>query len=444
MTIDVLSDNVLVEIFFHVQHRWRALVHVCRRWRYLVFASPRRLNLRLQYRGCRPVSKVLETWPVLPVVLVSWSDYDSKPWDNVVAVLGSEYQPRISEIYIENMTASSWETFAKAMQKPFPALTHLTLSVSSVYHNVISNLPDSSLGGSAPLLRKVSLRGIPIPSIPEVLLSANGLVTLALNDIPNSGYFSPDAMATALTVMTRLESLQLTFCSPRSHRNPASRPLPPLTRFVLPALTKLTFEGGYDYLEDLLSQIDSPLIYVFQATFFMDLSFDVPQLSRLIGHAEELKAFDRAHLMIDDLIWLGLYQTPGVDHRGRLNLRISDTEVYWKLSSLVQVCSSLSVLSTVEALEIVGYQENNLVNARWLRFLDRFTALKRLNLTGDNAQHICGVLGALSGERATEVLPALRNLFVRGFESLQPVEDTMKSFLAARKLSGNPVVIDHW
>jgi len=74
----MLPDDVLVEIFFYVniatifdwdrdrdwdwdwdwrsvKNPWLALVHVCRRWRYLVLASPRRLNLRLEYGGHGPM-----------------------------------------------------------------------------------------------------------------------------------------------------------------------------------------------------------------------------------------------------------------------------------------------------------------------------------------------------------------------------------------------------
>ena len=83
MRIDVLPDDVLVEIFFYVNNGdgqwdwdsvanpWHALVHVCRRWRCLVFGSPRRLNLRLEYEGRRPISEVLDAWPVLPILLLS-------------------------------------------------------------------------------------------------------------------------------------------------------------------------------------------------------------------------------------------------------------------------------------------------------------------------------------------------------------------------------------
>jgi len=304
VTIDVLPDDVLVDIFnFYVNindplwytsgDTWHALVYVCRRWRYLVLASPRRLKLRLKYEGRGPMSEVLNTWPVMPVLLISRVEYlrsgflhpeSGERWDNVVAALESEHYHRICEIYISGIPGSRWERFAAAMQKPFPELTRIEVSV---YCDVAPVLPDSFLGGSAPRLRTFSLEGIPFPSIPTLLLSANGLTTLTLWDIPDSGYFSSDAIATALTVMTTLESLRLQFRPPQSRPDPASRPLPPLTRFVLPALTKLTFKGVYEYLEDLLVRIDTPLLHYLYFVPFMDFDFDVQQLHRLIGHAEE-------------------------------------------------------------------------------------------------------------------------------------------------------------
>jgi len=169
------------------------------------------------------------------------------------------------------------------MQKPFPELTCLDVWTKDDPAPV---LPDSFLGGSAPRLQKLSLTSIPFPSIPKLLLSSNGLVELSLWNIPDSGYISPDAMATALTVAIRIEYL--------SRPDPESRPLSPPTRIVLPALTDLEFKGVYEYLEDLLARIDAPLLYRLSVIFFMDLDFDVPQLHRLIGHAEEFKAFDHA------------------------------------------------------------------------------------------------------------------------------------------------------
>jgi len=450
VTIDTFPDDVLVDVFnFYVniddlpwptsRNTWHALVHVCRRWRYLVFASPRRLNLQLEYGGHRPMSGVLDAWPVLPVILKSGVEFLpsgrrhpkwNQRWDNMIAALESERYNRICQICISDMTNSRWERFAAAMQKPFPQMTRLEVTV----FDVVSILPDLILGGSAPRLRALWLRGIPFPSVPKLLLSANGLVTLLLWDIPNSGYISPDAMATALTAMIRLETLDLRFHSLRSLPDPESRPLPPLTRFVLPALIELTFKGVYEYLEALLTRIDTPLLHYPSIVFFMDLEFDVPQLHRLIGHAEEFKTFDHGEVLILDFsIRLYLYppKTGVVDHNKRIEIQISCRELDWQLSSFAQVCS-FSLISALEELEIREYDflpsshwKDDMEDAQWLELLDPFTALKNLHLIHGIAQHVCGALQELSRERATEVLPVLRSLFVRGFSSLQPVQEAM-------------------
>jgi len=370
----------------------------------------------------------------------------------MVAALESEHYNRICEIRILDTTNSRWERLTAAMQKSFPELTFLQVWV---YGDMVPVLPDSFLCGSAPRLRILSLKGVPFPSMPKLLLSADGLVRLTLQDIPDSGYISPDAIVTALTTMTRLETLDLQFLSPRSRPDPASRPLSPPTCLVLPALTKLIFSGVYEYLEDLLARIDSPLLHDLHITFFTNLNFDVPQLRRLIGHVEEFKAFDQAEVLISDLsIQLRLYPKTGVvDHHSlhKLQINIICRDLDRQLSSLARVCSSsFPLISTLEELEIreddflpSSHWKDDMENALWLEPLHPFTALKNLYLTGLIARRVCDALQELSGERATEVLPALRNLFVPRF-SLPALQEAMLPFVAARQLSGLPMVVDRW
>ena len=88
--------------------------------------------------------------------------------------------------------------------------------------------------GSAPHLRSLELGAIPFPGLPNLLLS---LVNLWLFRIPHSGYFSPEAMATCLSMLTSLESLQLKLESPQSCPDQEIRRSLPPTRSILPALT---------------------------------------------------------------------------------------------------------------------------------------------------------------------------------------------------------------
>ncbi|KAI0271836.1 hypothetical protein BGY98DRAFT_1100195 [Russula aff. rugulosa BPL654] len=83
MTIDMVPDVALLESFdFYVAaaqasdhltyngETWITLVHVCRKWRDIVFASPRRLNLRLLVTRMSSVELMLDTWP--PLLIDIW------------------------------------------------------------------------------------------------------------------------------------------------------------------------------------------------------------------------------------------------------------------------------------------------------------------------------------------------------------------------------------
>jgi len=81
---------------------------------------------------------------------------------------------------------------------------------------------------------------------------------------------------------------------------------------------------------------------------------------------------------------------------------------------------------------------------RWLELLDTFTALKNLYLTDEIAQRVCKALQELSSEMATEVLPALRNLFIDDSQSFKHIQRAIRPFVTARQLSGHPMVVSRW
>lgn len=159
-------------------------------------------------------------------------------------------------------------------------------------------LSDAFLGGSAPRLQSIYLDAIAFPALPTLLSSTSDLVELILWQIPEAGYISPDAMVVSLAALTKLDSLEIGF----HWRYPRSRPSPghlhPLTRIVLPALTRFIFLGVSEYLEDCLAQIDTPRLNKLRITYFKQLGFHVPQLSRFLRRQEHLQPtrFDNAHL----------------------------------------------------------------------------------------------------------------------------------------------------
>jgi hypothetical protein len=193
----------------------------------------------------------------------------------------------VCRISLTNVSSSDLEE----MQQPFPEL--LFLFFQSVDMPVV---PDSFLGGSAPRLRYIELSNVPFSGLPKLLLSTTHLVTLRLRYIPHSGYIPPEAMVTALSVLTSLEELMLRFQSPRSCPDRASRRPPPSTRSVLPVLTRLWFKGATEYLDNLVACIDAPRLNDLQIAFFNDIVFDTSQTMQFIGRTTMSRALEKAHI----------------------------------------------------------------------------------------------------------------------------------------------------
>ena len=151
--------------------------------------------------------------------------------------------------------------------------------------------------------------------------------------IPHSGYVSPEAMVTYLSAFIRLEDLHIGFKSPRSRPPRESRrPCPTRTRSILPALTMLQFAGVSEYLEDLVTRIDTPLLVFLDIIFFYQLIFNTPQLVQFIGRTPKFKLFkcDEARVFFYDS--QATITLPGEDSHLRLAILCKQSD--WQLSFL--------------------------------------------------------------------------------------------------------------
>jgi len=327
------------------------------------------------------------------------------------------------------------------MKKPYPALTFLGLTSHDENPLV---LPDSFLGGSAPRLQTFLLTHIRFPALGKLLFSTRDLVTLHLSDIPRSGYISPDAVVTCISTSTRLEYLGLEFRSPLSLAERVNRYPPPLARVALPALTTLRFRGNSEYLEDTVSRIDTPLLHNVEIIFFNQLIFDIPHLRHFITRIEQFRAYRASAFFTRHFVKIISPWQKGM----RFQVEISCKPLDWQLSSLMEVYSSfLSPVCTLELLRICDnqhlspQQDDIPENTEWLDFLHQFTSIKDLELSRNFVPLVLPALGGLIGERATEVLPALQNIFVEELPSSGPVQEAIGQFVASRPLSGCPVTI---
>ena len=181
---------------------------------------------------------------------------------NVKAAL--RYRDRVTEIRFEHLRGSDFSSLSQLLS-PFPALTHLSLASTD---HVAFVLPSLFLGGSAPSLRTLLLKSIPILALTKQLLrSATQLVTLQLHLITVYPHISPEMLATCLAVMPNLRQIGI---ETRFSYLSDQPPFP--TRVVLPSLTSFYFMGSVHYSEGLLAQIDAPILQTFSVT---SLDFDV-------------------------------------------------------------------------------------------------------------------------------------------------------------------------
>ena len=460
--IDVLPDDVLLEIFDlcvdmnsgyddksdkTVIEGWQPLAHVCRRWRNIVLLSPHRLDLKLYCSPDTPAKDTLYIWPPLPLIIAG-TLASSSHTNNVIAALGRN--DCVIQVFLV-LAGSQLEKVLAPMQVSFPGLTDLRLFSYDETPYTLPVIPDSFLGGSAPRLRTLELGSIPFPGLPILLLSATHLVSLSLYGIPHSGYISPQAIAAVLPVLSNLELLHLEFQSPQSRPDWESPSLPLSKRSILPVLTEFHFKGVTEYLEELMTYIDTPQLKQMNLHFFNQIDFDCPRLAQFINCTPTLKALDEAHVQFDDsTASVNLGSRTSKSRFDVLLIHISCREPDWQLSSIEQVCNWLLPLSTVVVLHI-DHQHSKLVwkddaidDTLWLQLLLPFTAVEDLYLSNEFAPGIAAALQELVGNRITGVLPSLQNIFVKGLGLSGSFEEKIGQVVAARQFSEHPIAVSDW
>ncbi|KAI0284516.1 hypothetical protein BC826DRAFT_1189934 [Russula brevipes] len=364
--------------------------------------------------------------------------------DNIIAAL--EHPDRVCSIDLTEFSSSVWEELAEAMLVPFPELTHLVLT--NMVLEKLPVLPDSFLAGSAPRLQTLKLCHISFPALPDLLLSASDLVHLSFTRLPHSEFISPESMVACLSSLNRLQTLSLGF---HLHywvpsQSPRSRPFPQ-TRVVLPALTDLTFEGTCDYSEDFLARIETPILNKFSMSFIPHRVFhalDFPHFKQFIDHANGLKPPKVAK------VWFDPWSTSAFELRQQHEtLQSTCHRIDWQVDSIALVCDPPPFYSSIERFDLIAFQspsvtgEDDMASTQFLELFRRFTAIQSLHASECIVPLVATALLDVIGERATEALPNLRDLFLGGSAILETVPEAMQQFITARELSGQPVAV-HW
>ena len=145
-------------------------------------------------------------------------------------------------------------------------------------------------------------------------------------------------MATCLSVLTSLKTLQIGFDSPQSRPDQEGQRSPSLTRSVLPTLKIFGFKGVNKYLEYLAARINTPRLYQLSATFYKDIDFDTPELIRLISHSSTFKAPHEAHVIFGSRS-ASVKLRPQASNVHYFEVKILCREPNRQLSSVAQICT---------------------------------------------------------------------------------------------------------
>jgi len=121
-----------------------------------------------------------------------------------------------------------------------------------------------------------------------------------------------------------------------------------------------------------------------------------------------------------------------------------------QLSSLAQAWSlllpplpSLEQLSIYTFAGLPSHLHHEAVITQWMELLRPFITVKDLVLDEPAAFSVSSALQELVGEQATEILPALQTIFLEDFQSSDPFPGGIGEYIAARELSGRPVIVSY-
>jgi hypothetical protein len=336
--------------------------------------------------------------------------------------------------------SSRLRMWLEPMNKLFPRLEDLSL-LSTTTEEVKLILPEML---QAPNLRRLALHGVGLPKGLPLLSSAIALSTLSLTDVGASCYFPPGHLITHLQSLPYLEELSIGFAIPIPHPSSERELLPPpILPVTLPTLRKLTFRGVDGYLENLVAQINTPVLERLNLTLFFNLAFTLVNLTEFIHRTERFGCLVAQVIFNQDgaSIYSCSYDSEQSD-TGKLSLHVSCEPLDWRIDSATQICSALgNVLLAVEELtldlDVDGMPsdwEKTLDSMLWLELLLPFVGVKKLHIGSSLAREVSRALESDAEGSVLEVLPELQELEVR--LEIDDAKKVFSAFIETRKSMG--------
>ena len=286
-----------------------------------------------------------------------------------------------------------------------------------------------------------------------------GLVSLSLFD---RCYISFQTMVDCLTTLTRLETLRIEYrfwIPDGSYRQPGRHPRPltqPTHPRLHPVLATFAFVGATEYFDYIFTHIDAPQLENIKIEFNDPPIFNPSRILLLTSLKESFKAFDQAHIVakMGGAVIFTLSSRRGTTSGKMLKLLIARRiyKSHWGFCGLIQdrvhYLSSLITPDFERKFRPDNYRPVLDVGIdQWSELFCFLSAAENLYLSEAVAESVTPALRELVGERGTEVLPALQNLYIDnlGLDRVNNVvKEAIGEFVAARELSGHSVTVQNW
>jgi len=415
---------------------WIKLTHVCPRWRRVVLSSSTHLHLRLLFTPRRssqaPMLKCLPRFPILvDYGAISWTDEEE-----TFALAALRHRRRVRGITLRGPCPAN---LLRALRHPFPELESLQISPTSDsdYDRELV-LPATFLAGSAPRLRRLTLRKVAPACLSPLLSFTMGLVELTIT--VSTGDSSPPipSLVPNLRRMSSLRRLELRLIyRPDALYHSSDPPVPASAGDGVPLLklTHLIFTGHRLYLQELVVGLATPSLQHLTTTLLGQArnAYTIPHLCKFIKDSE--CQFTAVHLTFSRLN----VEFYGSRASGDQHFRITVPEPF----TLDQLGQELSgSLSTVEELVIAWDVERWVTDPhvrpeQWRAFFSHLPQVKLVQVQGEVALDIARSLQQDGHEPVLKNFPALQRLEVRSLvgegDHYATIRDAYGPLVAARQ-----------
>ena len=464
MTIDKLSEDVLLEIFdayrqlyesspryakvWNGRDGWFKLTHVCRSWRRLVHLSPSRLHVHFLFMPRRS-SRVtmLKNLPPFPILV----DYYFAEWTERelnLALAAIRHRDRVRGISLRRRQYTDMTKILRALSRPFPELE--SLEIRSTYDQYFElTLPPTFLSGSASCLRRLTLHDVVPKSLSSPLSTATGLVELSLLLRVSYGALPETSFISNLQRMPCLRRLELRL-KDSHHTIISDSPQPPTVSgdiVPLPNLIQFTFTGQQIYLEAFVAVLaaPSPQHLDTEVSGATD-AFPIPHLCRFICDTDNQFILVRLDFYDYQLQFTAKMRSQSV-HAQPFRIVIPEPV------SLEEVGNRLSEpLATVEEL-VVGWYVNGERHVQWHKFFDHMQQVKLIQVPLQVAHGVAESL-QVGQNPVMDALPALERVNVdmtqwhfsshranRNSQYHETIPDAFEPLIAAREKVGHPITL---